>query len=75
MNEDMEKMLQEAPAPTLTLEPFAEEKEEPAVVEKEEAVQPVDEKEKIKAQKETTEALKRVAELEKILQCKTTEGK
>ena len=49
MNEDMEKMLQEAPAPTLTLEPFAEEKEEPAVVEKEEAVQPVDEKEKIKA--------------------------
>ena len=35
MNEDMEKMLQEAPAPTLTLEPFAEEKEEPAVVEKE----------------------------------------
>lgn len=39
MNEDMEKMLQEAPAPTLTLEPFAEEKEEPAVVEKEEAVQ------------------------------------
>ena len=34
MNEDMEKMLQEAPAPTLTLEPFAEEKEEPAVVEK-----------------------------------------
>lgn len=44
MNEDMEKMLQEAPAPTLTLEPFAEEKEEPAVVEKEEAVQPVDEK-------------------------------
>ena len=27
MNEDMEKMLQEAPAPTLTLEPFAEEKE------------------------------------------------
>ena len=23
MNEDMEKMLQEAPAPTLTLEPFA----------------------------------------------------
>lgn len=29
MNEDMEKMLQEAPAPTLTLEPFAEEKEEP----------------------------------------------
>ena len=41
MNEDMEKMLQEAPAPTLTLEPFAEEKEEPAVVEKEEAVQPV----------------------------------
>ena len=42
MNEDMEKMLQEAPAPTLTLEPFAEEKEEPAVVEKEEAVQPVD---------------------------------
>ena len=33
MNEDMEKMLQEAPAPTLTLEPFAEEKEEPAVVE------------------------------------------
>ena len=38
MNEDMEKMLQEAPAPTLTLEPFAEEKEEPAVVEKEEAV-------------------------------------
>jgi len=43
MNEDMEKMLQEAPAPTLTLEPFAEEKEEPAVVEKEEAVQPVDE--------------------------------
>ena len=36
MNEDMEKMLQEAPAPTLTLEPFAEEKEEPAVVEKEE---------------------------------------
>ena len=25
MNEDMEKMLQEAPAPTLTLEPFAEE--------------------------------------------------
>ena len=71
----MEKMLQEAPAPTLTLEPFAEEKEEPAVVEKEEAGQPVDEKEKIKAQKETTEALKRVAELEKILQCKTTEGK
>lgn len=49
MNEDMEKMLQEAPAPTLTLEPFTEEKEEPAVVEKEEAVQPVDEKEKIKA--------------------------
>ena len=49
MNEDMEKMLQEAPAPTLTLEPFAAEKEEPAVVEKEEAVQPVDEKEKIKA--------------------------
>ena len=49
MNEDMEKMLQEAPAPTLTLEPFAEEKEEPVVVEKEEAVQPVDEKEKIKA--------------------------
>ena len=49
MNEDMEKMLQEAPAPTLTLEPFAEEKEEPAVVEKEEVVQPVDEKEKIKA--------------------------
>ena len=49
MNEDMEKMLQEAPAPTLTLESFAEEKEEPAVVEKEEAVQPVDEKEKIKA--------------------------
>lgn len=49
MNEDMEKMLQEAPAPTLTLEPFAEEKEEPAVEEKEEAVQPVDEKEKIKA--------------------------
>ena len=47
MNEDMEKMLQEAPAPTLTLEPFTEEKEEPAVVEKEEAVQPVDEKEKI----------------------------
>ena len=47
MNEDMEKMLQEAPAPTLTLEPFAEEKEEPAVVEKEEVVQPVDEKEKI----------------------------
>ena len=45
MNEDMEKMLQEAPAPTLTLEPFAEEKEEPAVVEKEEAVQPVDDKE------------------------------
>ena len=42
MNEDMEKMLQEAPAPTLTLEPFAEEKEEPAVVEKEEVVQPVD---------------------------------
>ena len=41
MNEDMEKMLQEAPAPTLTLEPFAEEKEEPAVVEKEEAVQPL----------------------------------
>ena len=75
MNEDMEKMLQEAPAPTLTLEPFAEEKEEPAVVEKEEVVQPVDEKEKIKAPKETTEALKRVAELEKILQCKTTEGK
>lgn len=34
MNEDMEKMLQEAPAPILTLEPFAEEKEEPAVVEK-----------------------------------------
>ena len=34
MNEDMEKMLQEAPAPTLTLEPFAVEKEEPAVVEK-----------------------------------------
>ena len=25
MNEDMEKMLQEAPAPTLTLEPFAAE--------------------------------------------------
>ena len=50
MNEDMEKMLQEAPAPTLTLEPFTEEKEEPAVVEKEEAVQPVDEKEKIKEQ-------------------------
>ena len=49
MNEDMEKMLQEAPAPTLTLEPFTEEKEEPAVVEKEEVVQPVDEKEKIKA--------------------------
>ena len=49
MNEDMEKMLQEAPAPTLTLEPFTEEKEEPAVVEKEEAVQTVDEKEKIKA--------------------------
>ena len=49
MNEYMEKMLQEAPAPTLSLESFAEEKEEPAVVEKEEAVQTADEQEKIKA--------------------------
>ena len=32
MNEDMEKMLQEAPAPTLTLEPLAEETEILAVV-------------------------------------------
>ncbi len=44
MNEDMERCCRKRLHRPLTLEPFTEEKEEPAVVEKEEVVQPVDEK-------------------------------
>lgn len=47
MNQDIEKLMQEAPMPTLTLEPFAEEKQEPAVPVQ--AALAVDEKENLKA--------------------------
>lgn len=47
MNQDIEKLMQEAPMPTLTLEPFAEEKQEPAVPEQSKPA--VDEKESLKA--------------------------
>lgn len=48
MNQDIETMLKEAPAPTLTLEPFAEEPQAVAVTE-EKAPAAVDEKEKLRA--------------------------
>ena len=48
MNQDLETMLKEAPAPTLTLEPFAEEPQEVTVVE-EKAPAALDEKEKLRA--------------------------
>ncbi|MDO4292471.1 MAG: toxic anion resistance protein [Eubacteriales bacterium] len=51
MNQELEQMLKEAPAPSLTLEPFPEEKKEPAVQEKQEekAGEKVDETESLKA--------------------------